>query len=165
MGTQQRRPNNRPEGGGQRREGAGAPRPGQSDRMPRPGGTGGLPGMPRPNPAMMPKTANAAIGTRPRVPEPVAPAVGAAAQAAAVATVPVRAARPWAAVPPVVAAVAAVVVAHRVPSVAVAPAVSVDASRRSSAGKSSIRWRPRRSAACASARATARPSACVAARP
>lgn len=33
--------------------------------MPRPGGTGGLPGMPRPNPAMMPKTANAAIGSRP----------------------------------------------------------------------------------------------------
>ena len=36
--------------------------------MPRPGGTGGLPGMPRPNPAMMPKTANAAIGARPSRP-------------------------------------------------------------------------------------------------
>lgn len=67
MGTQQRRPNNRPDGG--QRPGAGAARPGQSDnRMPRPGGTGGLPGMPRPNPAMMPKTANAAIGSRPSRP-------------------------------------------------------------------------------------------------
>ncbi|MFT3889637.1 MAG: translation initiation factor IF-2 [Arachnia sp.] len=68
MGTQQRRPA-RPDGG-QRREG-GAPRPGATGGlpgMPRPGGTGGLPGMPRPNPAMMPKTANAAIGARPSRP-------------------------------------------------------------------------------------------------
>ncbi len=66
MGTQQRRPGNRPDG--QRREG-GPARPGQGDqRMPRPGGTGGVPGMPRPNPAMMPKTANAAIGARPSRP-------------------------------------------------------------------------------------------------
>ncbi|QCV94716.1 translation initiation factor IF-2 [Acidipropionibacterium acidipropionici] len=43
-------------GGGQRREGA--PRPG-GDRMPRPGGTSG---MPRPNPAMMPKHQNKEIG-------------------------------------------------------------------------------------------------------
>ncbi|AXE38483.1 translation initiation factor IF-2 [Acidipropionibacterium virtanenii] len=45
-----------PRPGGQRREGA--PRPG-GDRMPRPGGTTG---MPRPNPAMMPKHQNKEIG-------------------------------------------------------------------------------------------------------
>ncbi|WGT48162.1 translation initiation factor IF-2 [Tessaracoccus lacteus] len=66
MGTQQRR-NDRP-GGGQRRDGAAPRSGGDQQRMPRPGGTGGLPGMPRPNPAMMPKTANAAIGARPSRP-------------------------------------------------------------------------------------------------
>ncbi|HJE50457.1 MAG TPA: translation initiation factor IF-2 [Tessaracoccus flavescens] len=63
MGTQQRRPQ-RPDAPQQRRDGAGA-RPGAPAGMPRPGGTGGLPGMPRPNPAMMPKTANTQIGARP----------------------------------------------------------------------------------------------------
>ncbi|RMB59780.1 translation initiation factor IF-2 [Tessaracoccus antarcticus] len=63
MGTQQRRP--RPEGGAgapgaaPRRDGA----PGE--RMPRPGGTGGASGMPRPNPAMMPKQQSAQIGAAP----------------------------------------------------------------------------------------------------
>ncbi len=61
MGVQ--RPSRRPEG----REATGrpgAPRPGQGggDRMPRPGGTGGLPGMPRPNPAMMPKQQSNQLG-------------------------------------------------------------------------------------------------------
>ena len=70
MGTQQRRAP-RPDGA-PRRDGPGGARPGApaggDNRMPRPGGTGGLPGMPRPNPAMMPKTANAAIGARPSRP-------------------------------------------------------------------------------------------------
>ncbi|MGV8847043.1 translation initiation factor IF-2 [Tessaracoccus sp.] len=61
MGTQQRRPN-RPEGGPAAAPGAprrdGAP----SDRMPRPGGTSG---MPRPNPAMMPKQQSAQVGAPP----------------------------------------------------------------------------------------------------
>ncbi|MFV0429872.1 MAG: translation initiation factor IF-2 [Arachnia sp.] len=57
------RPNRRPEQreGGQRRE-SGGPRPG-GDRMPRPGGTGGLPGLPRPNPAMMPKQQSSQLGS------------------------------------------------------------------------------------------------------
>ncbi|HMR49274.1 MAG TPA: translation initiation factor IF-2 [Arachnia sp.] len=58
MGTQQRRP--RPEGGAPR-PGAPAGRPGAGDqnRLPRPGGTSG---MPRPNPAMMPKQQSSALG-------------------------------------------------------------------------------------------------------
>ncbi|MEL4357195.1 MULTISPECIES: translation initiation factor IF-2 [unclassified Luteococcus] len=70
QGMGARRPRPEGQGGGAPRPGApaagrsGAPRPGapSGDRMPRPGGTGGLPGMPRPNPAMMPKQQNAAVG-------------------------------------------------------------------------------------------------------
>ena len=52
----------RPEGG---RRSGGAPRPGQGERMPRPGasqGSRGGSGMPRPNPAMMPKHQSSQIG-------------------------------------------------------------------------------------------------------
>lgn len=52
----------RPEGG---RRSGGAPRPGQGERMPRPGGSQGSrggAGMPRPNPAMMPKHQSSQIG-------------------------------------------------------------------------------------------------------
>lgn len=52
----------RPEGG---RHSGGAPRPGQGERMPRPGGSQGSrggSGMPRPNPAMMPKHQSSQIG-------------------------------------------------------------------------------------------------------
>ncbi|WCC79247.1 translation initiation factor IF-2 [Cutibacterium equinum] len=52
----------RPEGG---QRSGGAPRPGQGERMPRPGGSQGLrggSGIPRPNPAMMPKHQSSQIG-------------------------------------------------------------------------------------------------------
>ncbi|MCC2593280.1 translation initiation factor IF-2 [Tessaracoccus sp. OS52] len=67
MGTQ--RPSRRPEAGARpegRDQRPGAPRPGGAgvpgtgERMPRPGGTGGLP---RPNPAMMPKQQSAQLGS------------------------------------------------------------------------------------------------------
>ncbi len=63
MGTQQRRP--RPDG----RPGQGAPRQGagqgggDQNRMPRPGGSSG---MPRPNPAMMPQKQQTQLGQQPR---------------------------------------------------------------------------------------------------
>ncbi len=48
---------------GSRRDGGS--RQGGGERMPRPGGTGGLPGMPRPNPAMMPKQQSNQLGQSP----------------------------------------------------------------------------------------------------
>jgi translation initiation factor IF-2 len=58
----------RPEGAPQRdrnfNERPGGARPDRPDRPPRPGG-GGAPGMPRPNPAMMPKTAGSGLGGAP----------------------------------------------------------------------------------------------------
>ncbi|MDF1486743.1 translation initiation factor IF-2 [Tessaracoccus caeni] len=73
MGTQQRRP--RPEGGA-RPGGAPAGRPGagsDQNRMPRPGGTSG---MPRPNPAMMPKQQSSALGAPARPGRPGGPGRG-----------------------------------------------------------------------------------------
>jgi len=61
-----RRPRPEGTGTGQARPGdRSGGRPGEN-RMPRPGGTGGLPGMPRPNPAMMPQRMNSGLGSTPR---------------------------------------------------------------------------------------------------
>ncbi|RRD47754.1 translation initiation factor IF-2 [Tessaracoccus sp. OH4464_COT-324] len=59
MGTQQRRPRPDERRGQAPRPGQGAAAGGEQNRMPRPGGTSG---MPRPNPAMMPKQQSSALG-------------------------------------------------------------------------------------------------------
>ena len=137
-----------------------APRVRRPVRAPAPGGASRcVPGMPRPNPAMMPKQSSGQLGA------PAGPgARGRGAPPAVVAAGP--GALPVVAVPvavpavrrPVVAAVAAVVAAPKVRSVAPVVRPAVVASRSGSVVKSSTRCRPRRSVAYASARVTGRPS-------
>lgn len=69
---------------------------------------------------------------------------------------------PWAVAPVAVAAVVADVLAARKALSGVAvPVASADASRRSSAGKSSTKWKLRHLAVYASARATVQPYVCA----
>ena len=124
---------------------------------PAPGGRPGVPGMPRPNPAMMPRQASGQLGGGPAGPGAARPAGGAPAAGGRgpprcrwrSRSRPVPVAVPAVRRPVAVVAVV-VAVAPRVRSVGPEVRPGVVASPRSSAVKSSTRWRRRRSVASGS---------------